>query len=106
MSEPSGILIWEAELKRRLQALYAIALESMSEKEARALFCSITKRGRGKRGPARSSHPPPSKEAERKRRAREGPPVQIEIVRHLTEADIEGIDQHFIDRLNNVADKK
>jgi hypothetical protein len=97
---------WEAELKRRLQALYAIALDFMSEEEARALFCSVTKRGRGKRGPSRNSNPPPSKEAERKRRVREGPPLQFEVVRPLTKADIERIDQHFIDRLNGITDKK
>jgi len=96
---------WEAELKRRLRALYAIALDFMSKEEARALFCSITKRGRGKRGPARTLNPPPSKEAERKRRARE-PRIEFENERPLTEADIERMDQHFLDRLNSIGDKK
>jgi hypothetical protein len=95
----------EAELKRRLQALYAIALYLMSEEEARALFCSIPKRGRGKRGPARNYNPPPSKEAERKRRARE-PRIEFEIVRSLTKEDIERLDQHFINRMNSIGDKK
>jgi hypothetical protein len=95
----------EAELKRRLQALYAIALDLMSEEEARVLFHSIPKRGRGKRGPARNYNPPPNKEAERKRRARE-PRIEIEIVRSVTKEDIERLDQHFIDRMNGIADKK
>jgi hypothetical protein len=95
----------EAELRRRLQALYAIALDLMSEEEARALFCSIPKRGRGKRGPARNYNPPPSKEAKRKRRARE-PRIEFVIGRSLTIEDIERSDQHFIDRMNGIADKK
>lgn len=54
----------QAELKRRLQALYEIALGFLSEEEARDLFCSIRKRGRGKRGhglnpnPRRTLRPP------------------------------------------------
>jgi hypothetical protein len=78
----------------------------MSEEEARKLFCSVTKRSRGKRGPARNYNPPPSKEAERKRRAREPPQIEMEIVRSLTKEDIERSDQHFIDRMNGIADKK
>jgi hypothetical protein len=95
----------EAELKRRLQALYAIALDFMSEEEARVLFCSIPKRGRGKRGPARYYNAPPSKEAERKRRARE-PRIEFKIVRSLTKDDIERSDQHLIDRMNGIGNKK
>ena len=95
----------EAELKRRLQALYAIALDLMSEEEARVLFCSIPKRGRGKRGPARNYVPPPSKEAERKRRARE-PRIEFKVERNLTKDDIAKSDQYFIDRMNGIADKK
>ena len=96
----------EAELKQRIQALYEIALDFLSEEEARHLFCSITKRGRGKRGPGRSPHPRPGKDAERKRRAREGPPLHVEIVRSLTEEDVRSIDQFYIDRMDSIADKK
>jgi hypothetical protein len=96
----------EAELKRRLQALYAIALDFMSEEEARVIFCSITKRGRGKRGRGRTPSCHPSKEAERKRRVREGAPLQLEIVRPLTKGDIEWADQHFRCRMNGIADKR
>jgi len=96
----------EAELKRRRQELYAIALDLMTEEEARALFYSIPKHGRGKRGLARNPNPIPSKDAERKRRTREGPPLQIEIERALTKADIERMDQYFIDRMNGIAEKK
>jgi hypothetical protein len=94
-----------AELKRRLQALYAIALEFMGEEEARSLFCSIPKRARGKRGPARNYNPSPTKEAERKRRARE-PHFELKIVRRLTKEDIERRDQHYIDLMNGIGDKK
>ena len=94
-----------AELKRRLQALYAIALDLMGEEEARGLFCSIPKRARGKRGPARNYNPPPTKEAERKRRARE-PRIEFKIVRSLTKEDIERLNQHYIDRMNGIGDKK
>lgn len=96
----------EAELKQRIQALYEIALGFLSEEEARHLFCSITKRGRGKRGLGRNPDPRPSKDAERKRRAREGPPLNIEIVRSLTEEDLRGIERSFIDRMDSIADKK
>jgi hypothetical protein len=96
----------QAELKRRLQALYEIALDVMSDEEAGALFYSIPKRGRGKRGPGRNPHPTPSKDAVRKRRKREGPPLQIEIERELTKADIERMDQYFIDRMNRIAVEK
>lgn len=96
----------ETELRRKLQALYAIALDFMSEEEARALFCSITRRGRGKRGPGRNLHRSPTRETERKRRTREGPPIHFEVVRALTKADIEWGDQYFIDRMNAIADKK
>jgi hypothetical protein len=34
----------QAELKQRIQALYEIALDFLSEEEARDLFCSVTKR--------------------------------------------------------------
>jgi hypothetical protein len=88
-----------------LQALYAIALDLMGEDEARSLFCSIPKRGRGKRGPARNYNPPPTKEAERKRRTRE-PRIEVEIVRRLTKEDIERLNQHYIDRMNGIGDKK
>jgi hypothetical protein len=95
----------EAELRRRLQELYAIAVDCMSEEEARALFCSIPKRGRGKRGPARNYNPPPSKEAERKRRARE-PRIEFVTVRDLTKEEVERLDQRYIDRMNSIGDKK
>jgi hypothetical protein len=91
----------EAELRRRVQALYRVALDLMSEEEARDLFCSITKRGRGKRGSGRNPGPP-SKEAERKRRARE---PKYEIVGELTEADLYLLDKYTQARLNGT-DKK
>jgi hypothetical protein len=95
----------QAELKRRLQALYEIALGFLSEEEARDLFCSITKRGRGKRGHGLNRNPRPSKEAERKRHARE-PAIRFEIERELTEEDLQKSDQFFIDQMDSLADKK
>jgi hypothetical protein len=56
------------------------------KKEARDVFCSISKRERGKRGPARHLYPDPSKDADRKRRARE-PHIEFKIVRELTTED-------------------
>ena len=95
----------QAELKRRLQALYEIALGFLSEEEARDLFCSITKRGRGKRRHGLNPNPRPSKEAERKRRARE-PALRFEIVGELTEEDLRRSDQFFIDQMDSIADNK
>lgn len=95
----------QAELKRKLQALYEIALGFLSEEEAHDLFCSITKRGRGKRGHGLNPNPRPTKEAERKRQARE-PSIRFEIVRELTKEDLRRRDQYFIDRMNAIADKK
>jgi hypothetical protein len=95
----------QAELKRRLQALYEIALGFLSEEEARDLFCSITKRGRGKRGHGLNPNPHPTPETERKRRARE-PALGFEIIRELTEEELRRSDQFFIDQMNSIADKK
>jgi hypothetical protein len=38
--------------------------------------------------------------------AREGPPLYVEIVRPLTEADLRSIDQFYIDRMDGIADKR
>ena len=73
----------------------------MSEDDARALFYSIPKRGRGKRGQGRNPNPHPSKEAERKWRARE-PQIEIDVVRALTEADLERLDRYYLGRMNGV----
>ena len=86
-----------------MQALYQIAQDFLGEDEARDLFCSITKRRRGKRGLGRTLVDRPSKEAERKRRARE---PRMELERELTEADLRHLEQSFIDRVNGIADKK
>ena len=93
---------FEAELRQKVQALYRIALDFLSEEEARELFCSVTKRGRGKRGLGRDRNPRPNKEAERRRRSREAG-LQIEIERELTEADLRRLEQSFRDRLNGIA---
>jgi hypothetical protein len=95
----------EAELKRRVQALYEIALDLLSEEEARDLFCSVTKRARGKRGPGRSPMRSPSQEAERKRRKREVE-LHFEIVRPLTAADLLRMDEFYLGRMNGIGDKK
>lgn len=94
---------FEVELRQRLQVLYEIALDFLDEDEARDLFCSITKRKRGKRGVGRNPNRCPSKEAERKRRARE---PRWEFARELTEADLRRLEQSFTDRLAAIADKK
>jgi hypothetical protein len=94
---------FEAVLRQRVQALYQIAQDFLGEDEARDLFCSITKRRRGKRGLGRTLVDRPSKEAERKRRARE---LRMELERELTEADLRHLEQSFIDRVNGIADKK
>jgi hypothetical protein len=96
----------QAELKQRIQALYEIALDFLSEEEARDLFCSVTKRRRGKRGLGRNPNPRPTKETKRKRDARE---PRMEIERVLTEADLTDLrksDQLLIDRMDGIADKK
>jgi hypothetical protein len=95
----------QAELKRRLQALYEIALGFLSEEEARNLFCSITKRGRGKRGRGLNPNPRPSREAERKRQARE-PAVWLKVGRQLTEEDLRRWGQSLIDQMDSIGDKK
>jgi hypothetical protein len=96
---------FKAELERKVRALYQIALEFISEEEARALFCSVTKRGRGKRGPSRILDPSPNKDAERKRRARE-PLITFEIERPLTEEDIRRSDKYFLGRMDSISDKR
>jgi hypothetical protein len=96
---------FKAELRQRVEALYKIALDFLDEDEARDLFCSVTKRGRGKRGLGRNPTQPPTKEAERKRRARERE-IRMEIGRELTETDLRHLEQSFIDRVNGIADKK
>jgi hypothetical protein len=94
----------KAELRQRLQALYEIALGFLSEEEARDLFCSIAKRRPGKRGPARKLNPHPTKEADRKRRARE---PRIEFIRELTDGDLRTYDRVLLDRMDRIiADKK
>jgi hypothetical protein len=93
---------FKVELRQRLEVLYEIALDFLHEDEARDLFCSSTKRRRGKRGPGRNPNRCPSKEAERKRRARE---PRLELPRELTEADLRRLEQSFEDRLAAIADK-
>jgi hypothetical protein len=48
---------FKAEIKQVAGELYKIALDYMDEEEARDLFISITKRGRGKRGFGRNPFP-------------------------------------------------
>ena len=96
---------FKAELRRRVQALYKIALDFLDEDEARDLFCSIMKRGRGKRGLGRNPAHTLTSAAERKRRARESR-FKFELVRELTEADLRRLEQSFIDRLDAIGDKK
>lgn len=96
----------QAELEKRLRALYALALDFLSEEEARTLFCSVTKRRRGQRGPGRKPSAAPNREAERKRRAR-NPPLHFRIERELTREDIERIDQLYLGRMDAIiSDKK
>jgi hypothetical protein len=98
---------FKAELRQRLQALYEIALDFLDEDEARDLFCSITKRRRGKRGLGRNPNPHPEPEAERKRRARDpARRFKIEVERELTETDLRRLEQSFTDRLTAIADKR
>ena len=52
--EAGAMIDFEVELRQRLQVLYEIALDFLDEDEARDLFCSITKRKRGKRGVGRN----------------------------------------------------
>jgi hypothetical protein len=66
----------------------------LSEEEARDLFCSNTKRGRGKRGHGLNPNPHPTPETERKRRARE-PALGFEIIHELTEENLRRSDQFY-----------
>jgi hypothetical protein len=100
-----GWLDADTELRRRVRALHEIAVDFLGDEEARDLFCSVTKRGHGKRGPGRNPAPQPTKEAERKRRARLGI-ISMKLGRELTEEDLRRYNQHYIDRMNSIADKK
>lgn len=94
---------FEAVLRQKVQGLYRIASDFLGEDQARDLFLSVTKRGRGKRGLGRTPSDHPSEGAERKRLAR-APRFTIE--RELTEADLRVLEQSFTDRLKEIADKK
>jgi hypothetical protein len=95
----------DAELKRRVQALYEIAVGLLGEEEARDVFCSVTKRGRGKRGPGRNPQSRPTREAERKRLART-PKYKWKVIRSLTAGDYRDLNQYYIDAMNDIAAKK
>ena len=97
------MIYFKAEIKQVAGEFYKIALDYMDEEEARELFISITKRGRGKRGLGRNPSPNPSKGTERKRLARM---PRFEFVRNLTQDDLRTLEQSFRDRLNSITDKK
>jgi hypothetical protein len=81
---PGAMIDFEAVLKQKVQGLYKIASDFLGEEEARDLFRSVTKLGRGKRGLGQNPSVRPSKATERKRLARA---PQFAIERELTEAD-------------------
>ena len=96
---------FKAEIKQVAGKLYKVALDYMDDEEARDLFISITKRGRGKRELGRNLVPNPSKATERKRLARVRR-LDVEIERELTQDDLRTLEQSFRDRLSSITDKK
>jgi hypothetical protein len=94
---------FKAEIKQVAGELYKLALDFMDDEEARDLFISITKRGRGKRGLGRNPVPNPSTATERKRLARMRW-FKLELGRELTQDDLRTLEQSFRDRLSSITD--